>query len=151
MKEVINRQTLIISVNLATFVAGPPEIPSQIQTPVNLRFAADELILKALEYNTVTGVDIADVVQIWCSITNDNLIASFPNDASVYQHHDSHFTLCNTFQTGVITFQFQQTKVDNAPFYYNPQPVISSQRTNAGGSNTRGVVSFTIEFVKYSK
>ena len=112
----------------------------------------DELILKALEYNTLINADIADVMQIWCSITNDNLIASFPNNAVIYQHHDSHFTLCNTFQTGVITFQFQQTKAAIAPFYYTPQPLISSQLTGAvGGSNTRGVVSFTIEFVKYSK
>ena len=38
MREIIDRQTLIFSVNLNGLN------PSQIQVPVNLRFAADELV-----------------------------------------------------------------------------------------------------------
>jgi hypothetical protein len=141
MNHIIDRQTFVFSVNLNGLN------PSLIQTQVNLRFAADELILKNLTYNNVGAGDTDDVVQIWCDRTNDGLLCSFGNNTTIYQYHDDRFRLNNTFQTGNITFQFQQT-ASGAPFYYNPQPLISSQ---GGGSHTVGVVSFTVEFIKYSK
>src|SRR3954464_588111 len=127
MNNIVDRQTFIFSVNLNGLD------PSQIVTPVNLRFAADELILKSLTYNAVAAhADTDDVVQIWCDRTNDGLIASFTNNSIVNQFHNEHFRLSNTFQTGNITFQFQQTTAYTAPFYYNPQALISAQ---AGGSH----------------
>ena len=146
MATVIDRQTLVISVNLNTMTLI--NTPSEIQVPVNLRFAADELIFKWLSYKAVAANgDTDDVVQIWCNVTNDGIIGSFPNNSAVNQGPDAHFTLNNTFQTGYLVFQFQQTAAYNPPFYYNPQPLISAQNP----SHTRGILSFTIEFVKYLK
>ena len=54
---VIDRQTFVFSVNLNALN------PSQIQTPVNLRFVA---------YSTVVATpDTNNLVQIWCNLTND--------------------------------------------------------------------------------
>lgn len=138
MNQIIDRQTFIFSVNLN--VVGN----EVIKTPVNLRFAADELILKSISYNVnPTNADAANVTQIWCNITNDNLIGSFPNNAAVFQQHNESFRISNTFQTGNFELQFQKTGTNIAPFYYNPQPLI--------GTETRGVVAITIEFVKLAK
>ena len=65
------------------------------------------------------------------------------------QSMDQHCALCNTFQTGNITFQFQKTNAYIEPFYYNPQPLISDQTEPI--NITSGIVSFTIEFVKHAK
>jgi len=144
MSNIIDRQTFVISVNLNGLS------PSLIQVPINLRFAADELILKALSYKSVAAnADTDNMVQIWCSITNDGLIGSFPNNTAVFQTCDSHFIISNTFQTGNVTFQFQKTNAYTAPFYYNPQSLISDG--TAPANVTRGILSFTIEFVKHSK
>ena len=137
MSEIIDRQTFIFSVNFANAGAAI------MQTPMNLRFAADALILKSISYNVPPATDTAEVVQIWCNITNDNLIGSFPNDIAVYQRHDEYFTISNTFQTGIFELQFQQCDNNTGPIYYNPQPLI--------GNNTQGVVAITIEFVKHDK
>ena len=74
--------------------------PSQTITPVNLRFAADELILKSLTYNSDAAHPDAndDLVQIWCNITNDGLITAFPNNSTFNQQYNTHFRLNNTFQ-----------------------------------------------------
>ena len=135
--NIIDRQTLIFSINLAK--------TKIMQTPVALRFAADELILKQISYNVAAAVDTPSVVQIWCNITHDNLIGTFPNDSAVWQIHDHHFKISNTFQTGVFELQFQQTGNNSGQntIYYNPQPLITN--------GTQGVVSITIEFVKYAK
>lgn len=137
MSVVIDRQTFIFSVNMS--------IIDTISTPMNLRFAADELILKSISYNVAPGVDTPTVVQIWCNITNDNLIGTFPNNTAVFQHHDEHFRISNSFQTGIFQLQFQETdnNLSSSSICYNPQPLI--------GASAKGVVSITIEFVKYAK
>ena len=132
MNNLVERQTFIFSVNL--------NITAQIQTPLNLRFAVDELILKSISGNP--NNDTPNVVQIWCNITNDNLIGTFPNNAAICQQFDSQFRINNTFQTGNLILQFQQTNTNVAPIYYNPQDLIGI---------TKGVVSIIIEFVKYAK
>lgn len=147
MTNIIDRQTFIISVNLFTFAPGPPEVPSQVTLPMNLRFAADELIVKSIAYSTRNASnDIEDTIQIWCNITNDNLIGSFPNSLNIQVQHDDHFRLNNTFQTGNLVLQFQQTATGN-PASYQPQPLISSQNPQ----QTFGKVSITIEFVKLAQ
>jgi len=56
-----------------------------------MRFSADELIVKNITYNRAippnqASQDIADIVQIWCNITNDGLIGSFPNGNNTFQY-----------------------------------------------------------------
>ena len=70
--NIIQRQTFVISVNFAT-------APSELVIPMALRFVADELVLKSINYNVAAAVDVSDVIQIWCNITEDGLIGSFPN------------------------------------------------------------------------
>ena len=152
MINIIDRQTVVISVNLATFVIGPPEVKSQVQLPINLRFAADELILKTIVYNNTGAVaDVDDVIHdvIWCNITNDNLIGAFPNAPTqhpIFLQLDNHFKISNNFQTGNFVLQFQQTSIGN-PASFNPQPLISSQ----AAQHTHGTVVMTIEFIKSTK
>ena len=75
--NIIERQTFIISVNFNTMTGV---VYSQVQLPINLRFAADELVLKSIIYNNTGAVaDVDDVIQIWCNLTSDNLIGAFPN------------------------------------------------------------------------
>ena len=138
MTNVIDRQTVVFSINLATL------LPSVAQIPMNLRFAADELVLKSITYSPGAVADAGDMVQIRCGITNDNLIGSFPNGIGQNYQHDEHFRLSNSFQTGNITFQFQTT----ATFYYNPQTLISVGALGPVVGNTKGIVSFTVEFLK---
>lgn len=139
MREIIETQTLIFSVDLNNLN------PSLIRSPINLRFAADELIVKSISYADPTNTDTPDVVIIWCNITNDNIIGSFTNTSSITVRHGEHFRISNTFQTGILELQFQQTRAPTIPFYYNPQPLISAIGT------THGVVSIEIEFVKHDK
>ena len=142
--QIIDRQTFIFSIDLNGLD------PSQISTNINLRFTANEIILKSISY-TSENADVPDVVQIWCNITNDGLIGSFPNggdgnnnNVPVFQTHNEHFRLNNnSFQTGNFILQFQTTN-QGEPFYYNPQPLISTQSP----THTNGIVSITIEFVK---
>ena len=126
MRDKIDRQTFVISVNLETLTGA---IPSQVQLPMNLRFASDELILKSTIYNNSGATaDIDDVVQVWCNVTNDGLIGAFPNSplqTLVFLQLDQHFTINNTFQTGNFVLQFQNTSL-GAPASYNPQSLISS-------------------------
>ena len=166
MKEVTDRQTFVISVNLFTFatVAGA-ETKSQVQLPMNLRFAAEEVIIKNITYGgaftpNAAIQDISDIVQIWCNITNDGIIGSFPNVGNgvakfpIYSSHNDYFRIVNTFQTGNFISQFPQTGTGNGaigalnfPASYNPQSLISSLAVQS----SFGVVVLTIEFVKYSK
>ena len=118
MTNVIDRQTVVFSINLALL------LPSVAQIPMNLRFAADELVLKSLTYSPGAVPDVGDMVQIWCSLTSDNSIGTFPNGVGLSYQHDEHFRFSNSFQTGNIPFQFQTT-ANGAPFYYNPQKLIS--------------------------
>ena len=146
MNNILDRQTFVFSIDLNGLS------PSEISTNLNLRFAADELILRSICY-TSENVDLADVVQIWCNITNDGLIGSFPNAGNdlngavpIFLALNNHFRINNTFQTGNFTLQFQTTD-QGSPFYYNPQPLISSQAPQRTG----GTVSITIEFIKLAK
>jgi hypothetical protein len=139
MNHIIDRQTFVFSFNFAT------EPFSTMQTPIQLRFAADELILKSVVYNNGAVADTDGVVQIWCNITNDNLIGAFSNNTRVALYHDDHFSISNSFQTGIFELAFQQTGNENGSIYYNPQPLVSEI------ANTNGVVAIVIEFVKHSK
>ena len=147
MSNVIDRQAFIISVNLSTFTTvGGVETLSQAILPMNLRFAADELILKTIVYNNSGLVaDIDDSVQIWCNITNDGLIGAFPNtpfQAQVYLPLNQHYRINNNFQYGNFVLQFQNTSL-GGPASYNPQSLISSTV-----KHTNGTVVLTIEFIK---
>ncbi len=154
MRDIIDRQTFVISANLQT-LNTVTTIPSIINVPMNLRFAADELVLKSISYSPLDGTnDVTNIIQIWCNITNDNLIASFGNDLSQSYQHNEHFRLNNTFQTGNLILQFLGTdgSIDNVPNFqsiasYNPQRLISTQLPQ----RTFGVVVLTIEFLKLSK
>ncbi|HRP37330.1 MAG TPA: hypothetical protein PLS50_05990 [Candidatus Dojkabacteria bacterium] len=143
-------QTFIISINCSTFNTNGDV--SQVTLPMNLRFAADMLVLKSIAYNARHGnqADENDMVQIWCNITNDQIIGSFPNAGTsnipVSTYLNSHYRLNNSFQTGNLVFQLQQT--DGAgTASYNPQALISLQNQQ----RTFGVVTLTIEFVKLKK
>ena len=138
MTNIADKQTVILLINLATL------LPTQAIVPINLRFAADELALKSLTYSPSGIADVADAVQIWCDQTCDGLIASFPNGIALNYQHNEHFRLTNTFQTGNIVFQFQTT-ANGSPIFYNPQALISPL---AVLGNTKGIVSFTLEFIK---
>ncbi len=144
MHNIIDRQTFVISINLFTFTGL---VAAQVSLPMNLRFAADELILKSISYRPVTGTnDVDDSVQIWCNITNDGLIGSFSNTNNFTYHHDEHFRISNNFQTGNFVLQFQSTDL-GAPASYNPQPLINLQNPQ----RSFGVTVLTIEFVKFAK
>ena len=146
--HILDRQTFVFSVDFNNFNGNTP---SEIKTGVNLRFNADELILKSIVYNTRTGdPDTDDVIQIWCDQTDDNLLAAFPNGATVFQQHDEHFRISKKFQSGVIQFQFQNTDKP-ATFYYSPQPLLTDGLVGTAKTTTLGILSFTIEFVKLSK
>ena len=113
---------------------------------MNLRFSADTLVLKSVIYEFGAVGDIDDPVQIWCDVTNDNLIGAFPNNIRGSYHHNEQFSISNTFQTGNFVLQFQQTGPGN-PASYNPQPLISS----LAAQHTYGTVILTIEFLKHAK
>lgn len=137
MSNICDRQTMVFSFNLTLL------LPSVAVVPMNLRFAADEMILKSVTYSPVANADIGDSVNIWCDKTNDGIIATFANGIGLSYQHDEHFRLSNSFQTGNMTFQFQTT-INGSPFFYNPQVLISG----AILGNTHGIISFTVEFVK---
>ena len=143
MTNVADKQTFVIST--ALILMNPANKLSQVQLPMNLRFAADELILKSITYNNnvIVFPDISSTVGIWCNVTNDGLIGSFPNSHNASFHHDEHFRINNTFQTGNFVLQFLQTDTAN-PSTYNPQALISAQNSQ----RTFGTVTLTIEFVK---
>ena len=156
---VTDRQTMVFTVDLYQLS------PSLIQVPINLRFHASEMILKSISYTTnANHPDFDDNVQIWCDLTMDGLLTSFPNAGQFLSFCDLHFPLNNkNFQTGVATFQFLQTDFfvpanpptpafhTGAPNFNNPLPLISYQIGNVGGPNTLGKLSFTVEFIKYQK
>jgi hypothetical protein len=75
MREIIERQSFVFSVDFAALVLLDT---SQIESPINLRFAADELIFRSITYNVPGGTDTDDMVQIWCNITHDGLLTAFP-------------------------------------------------------------------------
>ena len=61
-KVIEQRQTFVFSIDIGLLVAAGT---SKISNGINLRFAADELILKSLTYKIGTGVaDTNDLVQI---------------------------------------------------------------------------------------
>jgi hypothetical protein len=128
--NVADRQTFVFSTSLN----GSP----RINTYLNLRFAADELIVKSISYNTSAGADTDALLQIWCNVTNDSLIGSFPNNAALCSEQDCHFRLNNSFQTGNFVLQFQTAGLDT-DFHYNP---------TALNATTNGTVAVTIEFIK---
>ena len=120
MSNIINRKTYIISVNLITLTGA---VPSQVTLPLDLTFAADELVVKSLAYSSLAGnADVNDLVQIACNITNDNLICAFPNTEG-------------------------PPMVFSSPASFRPQRLISAQVPQ----RTKGTVVLTIEFVKYAK
>lgn len=135
MIDIVDRQTFVFSLDLQTATS------SQIQTFLNLRFSADELILKSIVYNVPSATDTDEVLQIWCNVTNDGLIGAFPNNAAVFLPLNTRFRLNNSFQTGNFVLQFQ-TAGNDLVFHYN---------SGALTSNTHGVVAVTIEFIKLKK
>lgn len=157
--NIVDRQTFVISINCDTFNdAAAIPIPSRVILPMTLRFPADEIILKSISYHPVIAggavTDIDDVIQIWCNITNDNLIGAFPNTNCFCYQHNEHFRINNTFQNGNFELQLLGTdgSINNVPNYasiasYNPQRFISSQVP----LRTKGTVILTIEFVKLAK
>ena len=154
MSNIINRKTYIISVNLITLTGA---VPSQVTLPLDLTFAADELVVKSLAYSSLAGnADVNDLVQIACNITNNNLICAFPNTLMFSEVHDEHFAINNSFSGENLTLQFQGTDglitegppiVFSSPASFRSQRLISAQVPQ----RTKGTVVLTIEFVKYDK
>ena len=145
MKNIVDRQTFIFSFNF--FVNES----SQILTQLNLLFPADELVVKNISYapfslDPLAQVDVPTVVQIWCNVTNDNLIGTFSTGTSNSTVHNNQFALSNTFQNGQFILQFQRTN-NPSPFYYYPQALISPQAPQ----KIFGTVSVIIEFLKHEK
>jgi hypothetical protein len=145
MNHIVDRQTFVISVNFANMTGA---VHSQVILPMNLRFTADELVLKSITYNTpgAGGPDVDDVIQIWCNVTNDGLIGAFPNSLANSINHNEHFRISNNFQNGNFMLQFQQT-TNSATGNYNPQPLTSA----AAAQTTFGIAVIVIEFVKLAK
>jgi len=130
MSNFADRQTFVFSLDLGS--------SPQIQTSLNWRFSADELVVKSITYNSVAGADTDALLQIWCNVTNDSLIGSFPNNAAFIQSQNDHFRLNNSFQTGNFVLQFQTAGLDTN-FHYNP---------TALNTGSHGTVAVTIEFIK---
>jgi len=134
MKQIIERQYVNISNDLTQ--------ANNINVGINLRFDADAVIVKHVIYNASDGA--SSVIQIYTSLTMDNILCSFPNSGSnnipVFLQLDIPFILSSRFRQGVINFQYQ-TPPSTAPFY-GPGPLVPI------GANT-GVVSLLLEFVKY--
>jgi hypothetical protein len=99
--------------------------------------------LKTISYSLGAVADVAEMVQIWCNITNDPLIGAFSNSTRVGLYCDNHFAISNKFQNGVFTLQFQKTD-SGSPFFYNPQALITGPN-----GNTKGIVVLVIEFLKH--
>ncbi len=148
MSNIADRQTVVVSINCATFHV-PGGVPSVVTLPMNLRFAANELVVKNISY-IGAATDVSDVVQIWCNITNDGLIGSFPNSGTnnlipVFISCDNHFKINNNFQIGNFVLELQQTGGPaGTPASYNTQPLISS----LAAQSTFGKVVITLEFLK---
>ncbi len=156
MSNISDRQTIVISVNMFTMTGA---VNSEVSLPMNLRFAADELAVKNISYCGAISPnqainDIQDIIQIWCNQTNDGIIGTFPNSGDIgvagvitSTQHNEHFRLNNTFQTGNLVLQFQQTGAGgqfNALASYLPQPLISA----LAAQTTFGIVTITLEFLK---
>ena len=112
--NIIDRQTVLISVDFNSLTT------SEIQSPINLRFAADELILKSISYSG-NPADENINVQIWCNITNDNLIGAFPAKSPVALYLNSHFRISNSFQLKFCIYSFREPITDNHPFSTIPK------------------------------
>ena len=68
--SILERQTFVITYNFAAANAT-----AKVQIPMNLRFAAEELIVKSILYSPTGGNDgNYELIQVWCNLTNDNLI-----------------------------------------------------------------------------
>ena len=97
MNQIIDRQSFVISVNVRTLTGV--DHPSQVSLPMNSRFAADALVLRSIIYDG-DEVDLNDVIQVWCNITYDELIAASTNDKQSTQVCNSFLKISNAFQTG---------------------------------------------------
>ena len=158
-RKVLENQILVFSVNLSTLY-GVNNPPSEVQFPINLRFAADTMVVKSIVYQqpTITsnppavGDDLPQMVQIWCNIANDDIIGVFSNtNTGQGLYHNESFLIPNPVQISSIKFQFQQvvpTTTTTPISSYGSGPLISE---TAGGQRTHGVVSMTIEFLRHSK
>ncbi len=166
MSNILDRQTYVISVNMATFSeAANPPVKSIVNIPINLRFTTHEMVLKSIVYNNpffATSQDLSDIIQIYCNITNDNLIGAFSNAPAaaaaappgIVLEMDNHFTIGNPFQTSNMQLQFMQTTNNNlnngnVAIIGNagPQLLISRQAVDTA-QRTFGTVVLTIEFLK---
>ena len=95
MTRIVNRQSFVFCFDFDGSV-----LPSIINTNLNLRFQADEMVVKSITYAMETNsVDTSELIQIWCNITSDNIIGAFPNLDPNTQSPNHHFTV-NKFQTG---------------------------------------------------
>ncbi len=145
--NIVDRQTIVLSVNLNTMTGA---VPSKISIPLNLRFAADVVDVKSILYaNPQYGAtpDIQDIIQLWTNITVDGLIGAFsnagPNAITASSERIQHFRLNNTFQTGNMEIQFQSTDL-GGPASINPQSLISLQNPQ----RSFGTVVISLQFIK---
>jgi hypothetical protein len=151
MSNIIDTQTIVLSVNFNTLtINGGVEKQSIIIVPINLRFAADCLLLKSISYSPNEKTDLQDIIQIGCNITNDNIIGAFPNFNNFTYEHNDYLRLNNTFQTGNLQLNFMTTEnaytdgAFGAVATINPQRLISNQVPQ----RTFGVGVFTFQFLK---
>jgi hypothetical protein len=141
-KNIVERQTIVISNNM--------QDSTDINVPIDLRFYADEMILKEIVFNSA-GNAVVTTVLIWSNLPIDQVIGVFSSgsiisDAAIptfsgapIVRPNNHFQLSSRFKTGVVNFQFQEPN-DTAPF-------IGGKYMAAGTIN--GTVTFTLEFVRH--
>ena len=103
MKEILERQTINIAVDLDTAANA------NINVPINLRFEADEVTIKNLVYDSPDAVPLT--AQIYTNLTLDPIIAHFGNagvvQTCVFPEVKNTFTIVSRFRQGAINFQFQ--------------------------------------------
>lgn len=147
MKVIAERQLVVISASLAT--------QNNIKVPIELRFNADEVILKNITYaSTPVGDNSSGVINIFSNLTADPIIGSFPTGwnnftnavpvttfyGSVSSYFEQYLTLANKFRVGIVNFQFQQP-AGTTPYVGN-SPLIAA-------NTFLGTVTFTLDFIRY--
>lgn len=100
--NITDSQIITISINCRNFhtLPAPGGLPSSVTVPLNLNFSPNEFVLRSIVYG-VPGVEIDNVVQIWCSLANEGLIGAFPNGTQTSVLPNQHFRLNNTVQRNI--------------------------------------------------
>lgn len=131
----IQRQIVNILIDTTGAVMTPNG--NDVNIPFNLRFRPDSVIVRQLAYNAAATATNARVLQLYTTMTDDNILCVFPDSTCVCQLNIE-FPLYRKFQNGTYNFQLQ---------YY------PNQNNSGGGSiysTGLGTVQFMLEFVQYA-